>query len=290
MIHIIVNPTAGNGKAKALLPELEKELLSRNIQYIVLETKKPMDAKRLARDACKENSTCIICLGGDGTIHEVTSGMVFSNVPLGIIPAGSGNDFAYSMGISPKESLKEHVERIIRRNIKTCDIIKSGEFYSVNVASVGLDAEIVGQAERFKKLFSKYSYLIATLISVFKFKNFDATLHIDNNVITGRFTLIAACNAKYYGGGFKIAPTADISDGFITLCVIKDFSVIMKALLFPTVIFGIHHKIKGVEFYNCKRVAISYDYARGINFDGNVYELKSPVAFELVPSGVKVIV
>ncbi len=289
MTHLILNPVAGSGKTVKLLPQIKHELELRKIEFVIWETKKPMDAKRLAAKACAEGTELIICVGGDGTLHEVISGMVYSNVSLGIIPAGSGNDFIASIGISHKASLHEHLNRIFSDKIKPIDVIKSGEFYFVNVGSIGMDAEIANKAVGLKRVFKRYAYLVSTVITVFKFKNFDANIMVDDKKISGKCTLIAAANGKYYGGGFKIAPSASANDGLITLCVVKNFNMLLKLLLFPLVIIGLHTKLKGIEFYTCKKVVVSYENTVNVNYDGNLYELKAPITFEVLPKAINVI-
>lgn len=290
MYHFIVNPAAGGGRTMQHIPALQKHMELRELPYRISYTEKPMDAKRLAQNACQEKSDGVICVGGDGTIQEAAGGMLYTGVPLGIIPAGSGNDFIFSLGVKLNAPVQKRLDAILRGHTKQIDAIRMGKFYFTNIGSIGMDAEIVFHAAAFKKSFKRSAYLLSTLKNVLTFQNMPMKLVIDGQELTDDMTLVAVCNGRCYGGGFQIAPQAEIDDGKITLCVIRNLSKPKKTAFFPTVLLGAHEKIKGVEFYPCKKVSIHYDGLRNINLDGNIYELYGPITFEIVPWAIKVFV
>jgi YegS/Rv2252/BmrU family lipid kinase len=121
LFSFIVNPTAGQGKAMQVWQQLEKHLQTRKVEYNVQFTKHAGDATSLAEQVCRSgNSQAVIAIGGDGTLHEVANGILGMDIPLGYIPAGTGNDFARSTGI-PHDPVRA-LERILSFTPKKIDV------------------------------------------------------------------------------------------------------------------------------------------------------------------------
>jgi YegS/Rv2252/BmrU family lipid kinase len=287
-----MNPAAGNGRVLKKRAEILSEISKYSESYIVMETTRPMEAKEFAAKACADGSECIICIGGDGTISEVISGMLYSGVPLGIVPMGSGNDLIKSLNMDKDDTCANYIKQIFEGKAKAIDVIKANDFYSVNITSVGFDAEVVKSADKIKKIFGGMSYFVAVLLNVFKFKSFKATIHIDDMKINDLITLVSCGGGKYYGGGFKMIPSAEIDDGLLSVCIVKNFSKFAKLLLFPLVIFGWHTKLKNVEIHNCKKLIVEVESGRelNLNVDGNLYKSSSPFVFEVLESAVKILI
>lgn len=297
MTYFIINPAAGNGKTLAAVPTIKKVMEREGRPYKLLETKKPRDGTEMARRAVDEGADCVVAVGGDGTVQEVAEGLVNSGVPLGILPSGNGNDFAETIkilsGEKPPKSFSDMIESYLHRMLNSepgyIDAVKmNGKLHFLNIGSVGLDAEIVVEAANFKKTFGKLSYIVSTVKNAVTYKPSRIGIVCDGAETDAVHTLAALCNGKYYGGGFKIAPMADIRDGFITACIIKNMSKFKVLTLFPLVLFGRHTNLKEVKFINCKKASIFFDGIRNVNLDGNIYELSGPLHFEIVEKALKI--
>lgn len=295
MVQIIVNSLAGNGEALNAAEKASAILSERNIKHKIHETKYEMHALEIARECVSSGeTTAIYCVGGDGTIHEVVGGMVNSSVPLGLIPAGSGNDFTASMKNYNKISVPILVERFLAGKSEKIDIIRckseDTEFYCANIASLGMDAEIAYNAAKYKRRLGRFAYLAATLGTILKYSKKKMRIIADETETEANITLAAVCNGKVYGGGFKIAPSALINDGLITLCVINKMSKATMSVLFPSVLVGLHTKLKPVSFVNCKKVCLSFNGIEKLNVDGNIYNITSYVEFEIMKGALKVFI
>ncbi len=210
MTHVfIVNPFAGGGKSLKILNKIKEVCNKENIDYIVRFTKAPNDATKIAREY--ENLGGIIySVGGDGTMNEVLNGIVGSKNLFGILPAGSGNDF-------------HRVLMAMDEISPTIDIGKINDRYFINIACIGIDADVANNVTLMKKTKIPPSqiYNISILYTFFKYKYKNLEFNLNNSQIKDKFTLLAICNGKYYGGGYKIAPNAELSDGLFDIYFAK---------------------------------------------------------------------
>ena len=212
MTHVfIVNPFAGGGKSLKILNKIKEVCNKENIDYIVRFTKAPNDATKIAREY--ENLGGIIySVGGDGTMNEVLNGIVGSKNLFGILPAGSGNDF-------------HRVLMAMDEISPTIDIGKINDRYFINIACIGIDADVANNVSIMKKtkIPASQIYNISILYTFFKYKYKDLEFNLNNSQIKDKFTLLAICNGKYYGGGYKIAPNAELSDGLFDIYFAKKY-------------------------------------------------------------------
>jgi len=295
VITFIVNPVAGSGKALRALPTIMRIMDASGHAYEIKETSKPAHAAELAKDAAMRGVPIVVSVGGDGTAQEVAAGLVHTQTALAIIPAGSGNDLMRSLnpGMKPADGLEARVRQfmdlLLTAEPSYVDIIRMNGFHFVNIGSIGIDAEIVTSAAGLKKTFGGASYLVSTLKNTFTYKPKQVTIECNGETISKPLSLAAICNGQIYGGGFNIAPGANMADGQITLCVIDKLSRPMFGLLFPLVLFGAHTKLKEAHYINCKSVTLRYEGVLPVNLDGNIYNLKAPLEFEILPNGLRVI-
>ena len=295
MITFIVNPAAGSGRALTAAPIIRRLMDKSGQPYEIIETTAPAHASELAKQAADNGSHIVASVGGDGTIQEVACGLVNTDAALAVIPAGSGNDFLRSLNptLKPAKNFEARIEQFVKLLLTTApvtiDAVRMNTFYFFNIGSVGIDAEISLQATDLKPKFGSSSYLVSTLQNIFTYTPKLVRVECDGEAIESQLSLVAVSNGSFYGGGFKISPGADITDGKITLCVIDKLSRPMFGLLFPLVIFGAHTKLKQVRYIDCKQVTLRYEGVMPVNLDGNIYNLKAPLDFEIVEGGLKVI-
>ncbi|GIW48687.1 MAG: lipid kinase [Caloramator sp.] len=274
----IVNPKAGNGRAIKVVENI-KNICERNgIHYSIEFTNYPENAVEIANKNISKFER-IIAVGGDGTLNEVLNGIIDSNVALGVLPCGTGNDFART--IYKTMDIDKILEVLIKSDYKKCDVGKCFNKYFINIASVGLDAEIAHKVQRGKKIFrGKTSYLYHLINTLIQYKNKQFKIQIDNTNIESETVLTTISNGKYYGGGIMPTPDSDIFDGKFDICHIRKINKIKIPFLLNKYIKGNHKDFSEVSFYKGKRVKIESEDLFAVNLDGETF-LANEVKFEL---------
>lgn len=275
-----MNPIAGTDRAKKLMPLIKKNMDKTNIDYSIVLTSKPQEATNLTIKGLEDGFDSIVAVGGDGTINEVAMGIVEKgHGTLGVIPGGTGNDLARSLGIhlDPEEALYSLLSGVK----KSIDIGRINGRMFLNVASMGLDAEIVKRTEKVKKVFKgSIAYTISLIITLIVYKSKKLTIELDNETIEIDAMLAAIANGKYYGGGMKICPMAILDDGYFHVVVVKKLNKLKLLTLFPLVFKGTHVNLTDlVKVYKSKRVKLKFDKELLLNIDGDVITAKDEVSF-----------
>lgn len=281
-IIFIVNPVAGGGKAKRLIPTIRKHMEGKKLAYSILETKEPGQGIELSQKAIEKGYTTIVAVGGDGTVNEVARGLIkVKKGKLGIIPGGTGNDMARSLGI-PFDITKA-IDMIINKRAKTIDLGFANGQPFINIASLGFDAEVVISASKIKSKFkSKFAYLIGVITTLIEFKMKEITLEFNGKKIKRNIYLTAVGNGKYYGGGFNILPMADLTDGYFHICIVSNISKLMLLLLLPSILVKKHIKFKKyVEIFKTKEVKVYTNQDTYLNIDGEIFHIEKETIFKL---------
>lgn len=288
----IVNPVAGKNKGNKLIPMIKAFCLEQKIQFKIIKTEKYGGATAVINRYIKENYDVYIAVGGDGTVNEVANGMVGSDKVLAIIPCGTGNDFAKTLGLprDPMEALK----LIFNGTPQLIDIGSVNNQCFINIASIGLDAEIADYTNKIKRWFKgAYAYVIALIKVLINFKPMLIKFNEEGKSYSKKIMLVAICNGRYYGGGMKIAPHALLTDGCFDVCVIEKMSRLKLLFLFPSVFKGKHSRIKHVKIHRTRAITIEGEGPLKINLDGEIIKLKSikgghKASFEIVNTKLKV--
>lgn len=293
MYHCIINPAAGRGNGLKLVSVISDFMNSHGIEFETNLTQSSQDAIKLAKKACASKSQGIIGVGGDGTIQEIATGMLEGrdscDIALGVISCGSGNDLKRSFDLKPG-LLVSVLNSLLKGNTQTIDAIRANKMVCLNIANIGLDAQIVRNAQPLKKIFGRSSYVISALISILRHKNIPLTIYIDKEYkLQGYYTLAAACNGQYYGGGIRIAPKASLADGLITLCLISPMHPLKTLTLFPLALIGKHTGLKAVRYIECRKITINSEEI--LCLDGNLYENDhniNSINFEILPGAIQI--
>lgn len=294
MRHIfVINPVAGKGKAEKLIPEIKKCFNKTNQCYNVVQTEYAHHATEIVKqEALKGGNVRFYACGGDGTLFDVVNGAVgFANVEVGAIPCGSGNDFIKSFG-SKEEFL--NIKGQIYGSAIPVDLIKYQDKYSINICSMGMDAEVVNYKNNnkwLKKINGSVAYVFSLFIAfVFKIKN-KFTITIDNHEpLSGTYLFAIAANGKYYGGGFKPAPDALVNDSLLDVVLVKAVSRFKIVKLLSKFRKGTHVNLSEVcSVHRAHRLMVESDREMSVNMDGEIFRHKQAV-FEVVKNGVKFIV
>jgi diacylglycerol kinase (ATP) len=262
-----------------------------------------------------EQADAVVIFGGDGTIHRNLPMLVNLGVPLMVVPCGSGNDFARSLGLKhPDDSLSAWQKFASGAgNVRSIDLgmiqsvpadgdapAETGttnmddrpHYYFCCSGSVGLDVEIVRRANKLPSwVRARGGYGLSAPGEFFRFQPFPMKVCPNGNSGESfRPTLLAAvANAPTYGGGVKIAPQAKLDDGKLDLCVVRAMDKFKLFCLFPTAYFGRHLVSKDVEYKQTDRVSIETELPVDVYADGE-YVCKTPVEFNVAREALQVIV
>ena len=281
---IILNPAANRGKMDRYRTLVLDRVKREQARYV--ETTKQGEAKELAMIAAKQGSPVII-VGGDGSVHEAVNGILSSGsrVPLGIVGAGSGNDFAWNTLTLPRDPTNS-IEKAFNGQLIEVDAgIVNGSYFA-NSFSVGLDADIAAAAEHMKHIpfmSGARLYYTATIKQLLLgYRNcpwlsfqLDGKDGSTTKIECKRFVLIAVTNGPTYGAGFRINPKANHADGLFDVCTI-DYTPQLRALkLLPIVKKGEHLGLPEVTCYLAKSVSIESQHSVNVQMDGETSNSKS---------------
>ena len=277
MKHLfIINPAAGSrNQTEDYRKKIADVCESRGLDYAIRVSGAPGRCCKIAREAAESGEDYrIYACGGDGTLNEVVNGAAgFPNVAVTVFSSGSGNDFARMFS---EPTAFRDLERLLDADEVQMDLIKCNDDYSLNICSVGLDARIGHDVANYKRLplLSGFrAYAVSTVVNVVKGIHEHYVVEVDGERIDGRFTLICACNGKYYGGGFCPVPTANPTDGKLEVLLIRDVSRLKVAQVVGAYKNGKYADFPDLIRYVCTdRVKILCDKPTGINLDGEKRE------------------
>lgn len=274
-LDLIVNENAGGmtgENVKASLPLIKEHLASRGVKYELHFVSKPHEAKAKTSELIDNGSTIIVSVGGDGTLHEVVNGFKnFENVSLGIIPCGTGNDFATAIGL-PLD-VKKAIDVILDNEPKHTDFIDLGEIRGINIVGMGIDTDVLLAYHKLKKR-TKAGYtkcLVKTLASYTKEKFLDFIVKTETEELNQKAFIACVCNGYKFGGGIPICPPADVSDGELDFISIGYMTRIKMISAFQKLKKGNVLKIKGSTHKKVKSISIKTTRPTFINVDGELY-------------------
>ncbi len=237
----------------------------------------------------------VYACGGDGTINEVVSAAVgLENVSVCPVPVGSGNDFVRCFDGYEREDFLD-IDACMRGESIPCDVMRAGDYYSVNIISVGLDAVVGARQKNFKRIpgiSGGMAYKVALALSFMTAMKNKISFEIDGvpfDVGSENITLAVAGNGKWYGGGFKATPYADISDGLMDFVTIRTISR-LEFLKYVSIYKKGEHieKMPFVKYVRCKKIKMLSDKPIIIQFDGEVHKIQNP-EIEIIPAATRII-
>lgn len=215
----IINPFAGF-RSKDRIPKLVEELIPEDKYECVLQmTEYAGHASILAAEGVKAGYDAIVAVGGDGTLNEVASSLTHTDVPLGIVPGGSGNGLSMHLGIG--RSARRALRKIAEMQIKTMDTVMMNDKFYLNMAGIGIDGLVAYRTKQSSKR-GFGPYLKGALVESVKYKNQRYTVEIDGKQYEGKFLSVNVANGSMFGYNFTIAKDADTSDGLLDALMIHD--------------------------------------------------------------------
>ena len=279
-IRFIINPISGTGKQTRIEDTIAKHLDNYDIVY----TQKSGDATRLSSEAVRDDIDAVVAVGGDGTVNECLIGLVNSNTALGVIPCGSGNGFAYHIGMD--RTVEKSIVQLKNAKIETIDSCTANSTPFVNVSGIGFDAHISSLFAGLKERgFINYVKLILKELS---YKPQEYTIQYDGLERKIRAYMISFANASQYGNNARISPMADLQDGLLDFVIVKDFPKWRIPFFLLKVVRGKTHFSKYVEIIKSKHMKISTDNTL-LHLDGEPYKAKNPVEIQLLPKSLRIL-
>ena len=276
MIHhlFIINPAAGSYNRTEKVSEIiHKICRARKLSYEIRVSTAPGECARIAREAAQTGRELrIYACGGDGTLNEVVSGAAgFDNAAVSVYSGGSGNDFV-KLFDDPKAFFDLH--RLMDAEEATFDLIDCNGDLSLNICSVGLDARIGTDVSNYKRiplLQGFRAYAASTVVNVIRGISEHYVVEVDGETIDDEFTMICACNGRFYGGGFNPVPTADPCDGMMDVLLVKKVSRAQVPGLIGKYKAGRYAELPHlVRHLQTDRLTIRCDAPTPINLDGEL--------------------
>jgi diacylglycerol kinase (ATP) len=268
----VVNPAAGGGKAQKVWARVRPQLDEFG-PWACATTERPGHAAEVARTAATEGYQRVVAVGGDGTLSEVVHGLVGTVAVVGLVPGGSANDFARSVGLPSDPVLAAEVAMLGRtRPIDVGEIRIGGRSrYFINVAGLGFDAEVLQTISPYPKgLGATVPYVLGILKMLWRYRPVPMELILDGNSFERKVLLAAVANGKRYGGGMLIAPDARDDDGVFDVCVAGDVCPIEVVQLLPKIYSGGHRNHPKVEFFRCRELQVRAAAPVGCQVDGDL--------------------
>jgi diacylglycerol kinase (ATP) len=288
-IVFIVNPKAGiTPKSKVVIELLAGNIIpsSRFIPEVIF-TERVGHATEIAKDAVARGVDIVVASGGDGTVNEVACAMVNTGIPMGILPAGSGNGLARCLGISMSYALA--LRTIIRGNTKLMDVAMVNDILYTSIAGIGFDAHV---AKKFSETYIRgmISYMQITLNEFSSYKPLTYKLTIDGISMEKHALMIIFANSDQFGFNTRIAPDAKVDDGYLDVCVIKKMPATQFMNVGYHMMMGTPAKSGYAEYFRGKEITIDNITDPLMNIDGEAKIVKSPVSISIKPLALRVIV
>ncbi|MBJ8346796.1 diacylglycerol kinase [Antrihabitans sp. YC2-6] len=287
-VAVLTNPMSGHGKAMVSSTKALGRLRERGVDVVELQGATAAESLALARQAVADGVDALVAAGGDGLISCVLQAVATSNVPLGIIPGGTGNDLAREFGI-PVDDPVAAADIVIDGTTKTIDLGRVGDRWFGTVLSSGFDSRVTDRANLLRWPKGPMRYNVAMIAELAKLEAVPYRIELDDRTVEVDAILVTVGNTRSYGGGMLVVPTARPDDGMLDITVVGATSRFRLIRLFPTIYKGTHVDIDGVDVYRSARVRLSAPdttaYADGeplgslpidISADPGVLQLRCP--------------
>jgi diacylglycerol kinase (ATP) len=285
-IALLTNPTAGKGKGgrvrdRALARLREGGLVVRNLQGRDAD-----EALDLARQCVADGVDALVVCGGDGMVHLGAQATATTGTPLGIIPAGTGNDVARYFDISRKDPVSA-ADVVVAGRTRAIDLARSGSRYFVTVLAAGFDAAVNERANRMTWPKGQMRYNMATLAELRVFEPLPYTLQMDDRELSLEAMLVSVGNGPSFGGGLRITEGAELDDGLLDVVIIKPMSKPDLIRTYPKLFKGTHVHHPQYEHHRARSVTIAapgiVSYADGERFGA------LPLTVECAPGALTVL-
>ena len=285
-VALLVNPTAGKGKGARAASAAQERLRSAGLSVRSLVGRDADESLDLARQAVEAGTEALVIVGGDGMVNLGIQAVATTATPIGIIPAGTGNDVARYFDLPRKDPVAA-AQRVIEGVTTSIDLVRVGTKYFVTVMAAGFDAVVNERANRMTWPKGQMRYNLATLMELRTFEPLPYTLDLDGRTLSVSAMLVAIGNGRSFGGGLRITEGAKLDDGLLDVVVIKPMRKLELVTTYPKLFKGTHTTHPQYEHHLARTVTVAAPgivaYADGERFG------PLPLTLECVPGALSVL-
>lgn len=287
---LIVNPAAAGGRLGRQWPRVQNLLESLGLRAVWAFTRAPGHASELAFEAVAKGTEAVVAAGGDGTTCEVAEGLhQAGGGVLGILPLGTGNDTARTLGVPSK--LAAAVACMRHSQVREVDLMQVGSRVVVNAVGLGMLGAINVRAASLKKVRGLAAYLAAALHTLFRYRSPTVTLESDSFTYSGPITVLAIHNGPTTGWGFRLAPGAVPDDGQLEACLVEGVGVAGRIPRLFAALRGTLHRWPKFHFLRFQRLCFSCQEPLDVHLDGNPARFEPPLLkVSVLPRALRVLV
>ncbi len=259
-VTVLVNPVAGGGRGLRIGAAAIERLRSLGLHVQRLQGRDGAHAADLGRAAVAAGTDALVVVGGDGMVHLGAQVLAGTDIPLGVVPAGTGNDVARMLGITPNDpgaAAETVVAGVARGRTRRLDLARIGATRVVTVVATGFDSRVNERANQMRRPRGRLRYPLATLAELRTFRPVPYTLEIDDTRVETEAMLVAVGNGPSYGGGLQIVPGARPDDGWLDVVVIGPMGRVGLARTFPLLPSGRHTSHPAYTHHLARRVSVA---------------------------------
>lgn len=286
-LKLVFNPAAGRGKARRHVDEVERYLVSCGADVDTHASSSPRDLTRVVAESSAAGYDRVVVCGGDGTVHLAIREFDLARGTFGVIPLGSGDDFARVIGI-PRDT-QAACDAILNGATRLVDVATANSTRYLGVAGLGFDSEVAAYAQKVKVLRGSLVYLYSIFRVLPRFTPHHVRLRIDGARREEDVMFATVGNTRQYGGGIRIVPAAEIDDGVLDYCIVHRTSRWQLLRTLPLAYTGKHVKRSFVETGRGKEFSFESDQPLDVYADGE-FVTRTPVTFGLEKEKLRVCV
>ena len=257
-IKLIYNSGAGQSKFKYFLDPIIEKFMDNDIEVSIFRAANNTNLYEFLKDVDKDGYSAIVVAGGDGTVNRVVNVMMKNNIktPLGVIPAGTSNDFARHLKMP--QNFSECIDKLLTFNVQPVDVGKVNDKYFVNICSAGLFTNVSQKVDpNLKNSLGMLSYFITAVYQMVKFKPFEVKIETENDIYIEKVKVMLVFNGSSVGGIDVFCDNSSIQDGLLDMLIIKDCNIADTSLLAGKLFAKNHYTDKNVIYSKEKWIKIT---------------------------------
>jgi len=287
---VIANPTAGRGSRRELLSTLRIQMATLG-ESEFRETSFAGQEEAIAAEALASGAQTIVAIGGDGTCSGIANAILRSGSPCGlaVVPAGTGNDFAKTLGVE-RYSPEQVADLVVRGHATQIDVGLANGNYFLNSCGFGFDASVLEASNRVRFLKGDAVYIYSALGQLFTYRGIEVSATGVPGLKRGPMLMVTVSNGHSLGGAFKIAPHASVLDGKLDACFFSDSNVVERVKLFVGAMRGTHIGMPSVTTASVQQLALTFPSSPLMEIDGELRLARSrTVELQCMPRALSVL-